>query len=62
VRESRRRLEAEIRARLSDAVRSATSALEQAKARRAEGDASVAAELRRLQEWRLRAQQIGAAG
>ena len=62
VRESRRRLEAEIRARLSDAVRSATRALEQAKERRAEGDASVAAELRRLQEWRLRAQQIGAAG
>ncbi len=55
VRESRRRLEAEIRARLSEAVRSATSALERAKARRAEGDASVAAELRRLGEWRLRA-------
>jgi len=62
VRESRRRLEAEIRARLSEAVRSATSALERAKARRAEGDASVAAEVRRLQEWRLRARQIGAAG
>jgi len=62
VRESRRRLEAEIRARLSEAVRSATGALERAKARRAEGDASVAAELRRLGEWRPRAQQIGAAG
>ena len=62
VRESRRRCEAEIRARLSDAVRSATSALERAKERRAEGDASVAAELRRLGDWRLRAQQIGGAG
>jgi len=62
VRESRRRFEAEIRARLSEAVRSATSALERAKARRAEGDASVAAEVRRLQEWRLRARQTGAAG
>ncbi|HEX7603094.1 MAG TPA: dynamin family protein [Polyangiaceae bacterium] len=62
VRESRRRLEAEIRARLSEAVRSATSALERAKVRRAEGDASVAAELRRLGDWRLRAQQIGGAG
>ena len=62
VRESRRRLEAEIRARLSEAVRTATSALELARARRAEGDASVAAELSRLQEWRLRAQQIGGDG
>ena len=62
VRESRRRLEAEIRARLSDAVRSARSALEQAKSRRAEGDASVAAELHRLREWRVRAQRIGGAG
>jgi GTP-binding protein EngB required for normal cell division len=62
VRESRRRLETEIRARLSEAVRSAKSALELAKARRAEGDASVAAELRRLEEWRLRAQRIGGAG
>jgi hypothetical protein len=61
-RESARRLEFEIRARLSEAVRSATSALERAKARRAEGDASVAAELRRLGEWRLRAQQIGGTG
>jgi len=59
VRESRRRLEAEIRARLSEAVRSAASALERANARRAEGEASVAAELSRLQEWRLRAQRIG---
>ncbi|HVO52550.1 MAG TPA: dynamin family protein [Thermoanaerobaculia bacterium] len=59
VRESRRRLEAEIRARLSEAVRSAASALERANARRAEGEASVAAELSRLQEWRLRARRIG---
>jgi hypothetical protein len=62
VRESRRRLEAEIRARLSEAVRSATSALERAKARHAEGDASVAAELGRLDGLRLRALQIGGAG
>jgi len=62
VRESRRRLEAEIRSRLSEAVQSAVSALERAKARHAEGEASVAAELRRLQEWRLRAQQIGGTG
>ncbi len=59
VRESRRRLEAEIRARLSEAVRSATSALAQARARRAEGDAGVAAELNRLREWRLRASAPG---
>ncbi len=62
VRESRGRLEAEIRARLSAAVRSATSALELAEARRAEGDASVAAELWRLHEWRLRALQLGGVG
>jgi ribosome biogenesis GTPase A len=62
VRESRRRLEAEIRARLSEAVRSATSTLERAKARHAEGEASVAAELGRLDGLRLRAQQIGGAG
>jgi GTP-binding protein EngB required for normal cell division len=62
VRESRRCLEAEIRSRLSEAVRSAASALERAKVRRAEGDASVAAELGRLQEWKLRAQRIGGAG
>jgi predicted GTPase len=62
VRESRRRLEAEIRARLSEAVRSATSALERAKARHAEGEASVAAEFGRLDGLRLRAQQIGGAG
>jgi GTP-binding protein EngB required for normal cell division len=59
VRESRHRLESEIRARLSRAVLSARSALEQANARRAEGEASVAAELSRLQEWRRRAQRIG---
>ena len=55
VRESRLRLEAEIRGRLSEAVRSARSALERARARRAEGDTSVAAELRMLQDWKLRA-------
>ncbi len=57
VRESRSRLEAEIRARLSEAVRSAASALDLARARRAEGDASVAAELQRLREWESRARQ-----
>jgi hypothetical protein len=59
VRESRRRLEAEIRSRLSEAVRSAVSALERAKARHAEGEASVAAELGRLDGLKLRAQRIG---
>ena len=62
VRESRRRLEAEIRSRLSEAVQSAVSALERAKARHAEGEASVAAELGRLDGLRRSAQQIGAAG
>jgi hypothetical protein len=59
VRESRRRLEAEIRSRLSEAVRSAVSALEHAKARRAEGEASVTAELGRLDGLRRSAQRIG---
>jgi hypothetical protein len=59
VRESRRRLEAEIRSRLSEAVRSAVSALDRAKARHAEGEASVAAELRRLGGLRHSAQRIG---
>ena len=62
VRESRRRLESEIRARLSHAVLSARSALARADARRAEGEASVAAELSRLQEWRRGAQEIGGDG
>jgi hypothetical protein len=62
VRESRRRLEAEIRARLSEALRSARSALERAKTRRAEGEASVAAELQRIVEWRLRAVTTPAVG
>ena len=59
VRESRRRLEAEIRSRLTEAVRSAVSALERAKARHAEGEASVAAELARLDDLKGRAQRIG---
>jgi predicted GTPase len=59
VRESRRRLEAEIRSRLSEAVQSAVSALERAKARHAEGEASVAAELGRLDGLRRSAQRIG---
>jgi len=50
VRESRRRLEAEIRSRLSEAVRSASAALDRARARRAEGEASVIAEVERLQD------------
>jgi len=59
VRESRRRLEAEIRSRLSEAVQSAVSALERAKARHTEGEASVAAELVRLDGLRRSAQRIG---
>jgi ribosome biogenesis GTPase A len=59
VRESRRRLEAEIRSRLSEAVQSAVSALERAKARHAEGEVSVAAELGRLDGLRRSAQRIG---
>ena len=59
VRESRRRLEAEIRSRLSEAVQSAVSALDRAKARHAEGEASVAAELERLDGLRRGAQGIG---
>ena len=55
VRDSRRRLEAEIRSRLSEAVRSAVSALDRAKARHAEGEASVAAELARLDKLKRRA-------
>jgi hypothetical protein len=62
VRESRLKLEAEIRGRLAEAVRSATSALERARARRAGGEASVAAELGRLHDWRRRARQIGGSG
>jgi GTP-binding protein EngB required for normal cell division len=62
VRESRRRLEAEIRARLSEAIRSATSALERAKARHAEGEASVAVELGRLDGLSRSARRIGGAG
>ena len=59
VRESRRRLEAEIRSRLSEAVQSAVSALERAKARHTEGEASVAAEIGRLDGLRRSAQRIG---
>lgn len=59
VRESRRRLEAEIRSRLSEAVRSAVSALDHAMARHVEGEASVAAELARLDGLRRRAAGIG---
>ncbi|MGE5715890.1 MAG: dynamin family protein [Acidobacteriota bacterium] len=55
VRESRRRLEFEIRSRLSEAVRSAVSALARAKARHAEGEACVAAELARLDDLKRRA-------
>ncbi len=62
VRESRRRLEAEIRSRLSEAVRSAVSVLARAKARHAEGNASVAAELERLDGLRRSARRIGNGG
>jgi ribosome biogenesis GTPase A len=57
--ESRRRLEAEIRSRLAEAVQSAVSALERAKARHAEGEASVSAELGRLDGLRRSAKRIG---
>jgi GTP-binding protein EngB required for normal cell division len=57
--ESRRRLEAEIRSRLSEAVRSAAGALERAKARLIEGEASVAAELGCLDGLRRSARLIG---
>jgi len=59
VRESRRRLEAEILSRLSEAVQSAVSALASAKARQIEGKASVAAEIERLDGLRRSAQRIG---
>lgn len=62
VRESRRRLEAEIRARLSEAVRSAVSALARAKARHAEGEASVTAELGRLERLLRDAERLGKRG
>ncbi len=58
VHESRRRLETEIRARLSDGVRSAKDALGRAKARHAEGAASVSAELGQLQDWTRRASEF----
>ncbi|MFI5182678.1 MAG: dynamin family protein [Thermoanaerobaculia bacterium] len=61
VRESRRRLEAEIRERLSAAVRSASAALDRAKARRAEGEASVRTELARLESLRRSVEAAGGA-
>ena len=48
VRESRRKLESEIRGRLAEALHSARTALERAQARQAAGDESVKAELARL--------------
>jgi len=48
VRESRRKLESEIRARLAEALRSARAALQRAQARQAAGDESVTTELARL--------------
>ncbi len=59
VRESRRRLEAEIRSRLSQAARSASAALDRAQARRAEGEASVSAELSRLDSLRRSVEAAG---
>jgi hypothetical protein len=61
VRESRRRLEAEIRSRLSDAVRSAVSALDRARARQAEGETCVAAEVERLKELCATAERLAPA-
>jgi GTP-binding protein EngB required for normal cell division len=58
VRESRRRLEAEIRGRLSQSVRSASAALAGARARRAEGEASVNAETARLEALRKRIEAL----
>ena len=52
IRESRRRLETEIRSRLSRAVGSASTALDRATTRLAEGEASVRAELTRLDSLR----------
>jgi GTP-binding protein EngB required for normal cell division len=59
VRESRRHLEAELRGRLSAAVRSASDALEKARARHAEGDAEVRAELDRLDSLRRDVESAG---
>jgi hypothetical protein len=58
VRESRRRLEAEIRGRLSRSVRTASTALDRARARRAEGDASVRAHVERLDALRRRVEAL----
>jgi hypothetical protein len=57
-RESRRKLEADLRARLRDAHRSATAALELARARQAAGEESVRAELERLESIRSRVLEI----
>lgn len=52
--ESRRKLESEIRARLSEALRSASAAIERARTRQAAGDEGVKAELARLELIRQR--------
>jgi Dynamin family len=54
VRESRRKLEAEIRGRLAEALRSATAALWRAEARQAAGEESVRGEIERLDSIRAR--------
>lgn len=54
VRESRRKLESEIRGRLAEALRSARAALERAQARQAAGTESVQTELARLEHIRRR--------
>lgn len=58
VRESRRKLEAEIRGRLSEALSSATAALERAQERQAAGAESVREELERLESIRGRAEVL----
>ncbi len=58
VRESRRKLEAEIRERLSGALRSAAAALERGRAKQAAGAESVGSEVARLNALRARAEAL----
>jgi hypothetical protein len=58
VRESRRKLEAEIRGRLSGALRSATAAFERARSKQAAGAESVRNEVGRLDALRARAEAL----
>jgi GTPase SAR1 family protein/polyhydroxyalkanoate synthesis regulator phasin len=58
VRESRRRLESEIRERLREGLESAVSALENARARRSAGAEAVAAEIARLDDLRRQVEAL----